>query len=96
MEEFEMAMRLYGELTKTKGSVDHETEDITSNYLAARAQNTWVTGIAHQSGGDELYESYEVYFNLAYELTALEKLTEAEDMLNRSQSIIYDSTGSDN
>jgi hypothetical protein len=85
MEDFALAMQIYAKLEKSRGAIDREAEDIASNYSAARAQRTWTIGIGdvrkHGSG-----ESYEVCFNLAYELAALGKLAEAEEALNHAQS----------
>jgi hypothetical protein len=86
MEDFATSMRLYADLVQSTGIIDHEAEDIASNRSAARAQNTWITGIGdddRQNPGD----SYEVCFNLAFELTALGKLAEAEELLNRAESM---------
>jgi hypothetical protein len=88
MEDFATAVQLYEELANSKGSVDHEVEDILTNYLAARAQNAWVTGV--KDGKESLQDSrdsYEVCFNRAYELAALGKFAEAEELLNRAQGI---------
>jgi len=86
MEDFAAAMQLYADLEKSRGTVDHESEDLVSNYTAARAQSTWTSGIRH--GEDErASDVYEVCFNLAYELIALGKLEEAEEELSRAESI---------
>jgi hypothetical protein len=88
MEDFATAVRLYEELAKSKGSVDHEAEDILTNYLAARAQSAWVTGVGYGKESPRLgdsHDSYEVCFNRAYELTALGRFEEAEELLNRAQ-----------
>lgn len=88
MEDFATSMKLYSELTQSKGSIEQEDEDIASNYSAARAQNTWTTGIGH--GDDQnARDSHEVCFNLAYELIALGKLDQAEEILNRAESMTF-------
>jgi hypothetical protein len=85
MEDFAYALRLYADLQTGNALIDHEAEDVAANYSAARAQDTWNSGIGH---GEDLHphESYEVYFNLAYELVALGKFAEAEDSLQRAES----------
>jgi tetratricopeptide (TPR) repeat protein len=86
MEDFATSMKLYSDLTQSKSSIEQEDEDIASNYSAARAQNTWTTGIGH--GDDQTArDSHEVCFNLAYELIALGKLDQAEEALNRAESM---------
>jgi len=85
MEDFATAMKLYSDLEQSKGMIDHESEDLASNYSAARAQDTWTTGIGHEKG-QEIGESYEVCFNKAYELIALGQLNEAEEALIRAES----------
>ena len=88
MEDFTTSMKLYTELAQSNGIIDHEAEDITANFSAARAQNTWTTGIG--LGGDQkIQDSYELCFNLAYELIALGKLAQAEEALNRAESIPF-------
>lgn len=88
MEDFATSMKLYADLTLSKGAIEHEDEDIASNYSAARAQNTWTTGIGH--GEDQtVRDSYEVCFNHAYELIALGQLDQAEEALNRAESMTY-------
>jgi hypothetical protein len=88
MEDFTTSMKLYTELAQSNGLIVHETEDIAANSSAARAQNIWATGIG--LGGDQnTPDSYEVCFNLAYELIALGKLAQAEEALNRSESIPF-------
>ena len=86
MEDFVTAMQLYADLEKSRGTVDRESEDLASNYSAACAQSTWTSGIRH---GEEQRprDVYEVCFNLAYELIALGRLEEAEEALNRAESI---------
>jgi len=85
MEEFATAMQLYADLEKSRGAVDHESEDLASNYSAARAQGAWTSGIRH--GQDQSpSDVYEVCFNLAYELIALGRLEEAEGALNHAES----------
>ena len=85
MEDFATAMKLYTDLQQSEGPIDHEAEDITSNYSAARAQNAWTTGIG-QDAIQTSNESFEVQFNLAYELIAMGKLDEAEETLNKAES----------
>ena len=85
MEEFAVAMQLYAELGKSRGTVEHESEDIASNYSAARAQSTWTSGVGHTTD-QRPRDAYEVCFNIAYELIALGKLEEAEEALNRAES----------
>jgi hypothetical protein len=88
MEDFTTSMKLYTELAQSNGVIDHETEDIAANSSAARAQHTWTTGIG--IGDDQnAQDSYEVCFNLAYELIALGKLAQAEEALNRAESIPF-------
>jgi hypothetical protein len=85
MEDFATAARLYADLARSKGPVDHETEDIAANHAASLAQNTWTTG----QGDGKVQDprgNYEVQFNIAYELIALGKLAEAEQALNRAES----------
>lgn len=86
MEDFATSVKLYAELEQSNGVIDQEAEDIATNFSAARAQNTWTTGIGI---GDEqnAQDSYEVCFNLAYELIASGKLVHAEEALNRAESI---------
>jgi hypothetical protein len=87
MEDFARSMRLYSALQQSEGLVDHEAEDITSNYSAAHAQSAWTSGIRH----DEIQnrnENYEVQFNLAFELIAIGRLDEAEQALNHAQSMV--------
>jgi hypothetical protein len=86
MEDFAAAMQLYADLEKSRGIVDHESEDVVSNYFAARAQSTWTSGIRHDED-EHTSDVYEVCFNLAYELIALGKLKEAEEALSRAESI---------
>ena len=85
MEDFFTALKLYAELQQSKGSIDHEAEDIAANCSAARAQYTWMNGV-HQMEDFKPSESYEVYFNLAYEKIALRRLEEAESALKQAQS----------
>jgi hypothetical protein len=85
MEDFAIAMKIYANLRQSSGSLDHEAEDIASNHAATRAQYSWNTGIGHEE--KQLpNESYEFCFNLAYELIALGKFAEAEEVLNRAES----------
>jgi hypothetical protein len=86
MEDFAMAMELYAELQRSKGHVDHEEEDMAANYFASKAQNTWSTGLGDGKMQDSR-GSYEVQFNIAYELIALGKLAEAEEALYLAESI---------
>jgi hypothetical protein len=86
MEEFSVALQLYAELEKSRGAVDHESEDLASNYSAARAQSTWTSGIGHNEE-QRPRNAYEVSFNYAYELIALGKLEEAEQELTQAESI---------
>ena len=87
MEDFATSMKIYSDLERSTGIVDHELEDIASNLSAARAQDVWTTGIGHGEIPNDS-ESYEVCFNIAYELTASGKLAEAEEMLKRAESLI--------
>ena len=85
MEDFERAMRLYIDLQKSKGQIDHESEDIASNYSAAQAQSTWLSGV--ESAESKMsQEGWEVQFNNAYGLIALGKLDEAEAALHSAES----------
>jgi hypothetical protein len=87
MEDFARSMRLYSDLQQSEGPIDHEAEDITSNYSAAHAQSAWTSGICH----DEIQnrnENYEVQFNLAFELIAIGRLDEAEQALNQAESML--------
>jgi len=86
MEDFSTSVRIYEELAKGGEHVDHETEDITSNLSAARAQSTWTTGIERGKRRTHGSEGYEVCFNHAYELIALGKFLEAEEALARAES----------
>ena len=86
MEDFATAMKLYDKLQQSSGAIEHETEDIACNYSAARAQNAWITGRSQNPEWNP-HESYEVFFNLAYELIATGKLAEAEDALNKAESM---------
>jgi hypothetical protein len=86
MEDFATAVHLYEELAKSGGSIDHEAEDIMSNYYAARAQHAWLTGMGTGKEIRNTLDSYEVCFNGAYELAGLSQLAEAEELLNRAQS----------
>jgi hypothetical protein len=86
MEDFSTSAKLYAALGLSKGVIDHEAEDIVSNYSAARAQDTWTTGLGH--GEDNAArDSYEVCFNAAYELIALGKLDQAEEALHLAESM---------
>ena len=86
MEDFATSAKLYAELARSKGIIDHEAEDIASNYSAARAQDTWTTGIGH--GEDKAArDSYEVCFNVAYEFIALGNLDQAEEALHLAESM---------
>lgn len=85
MEDFETAMKLYTNLQKSLGQIDHESEDIASNYSAARAQSTWTSG-AESSESKMSQEGWEVQFNNAYGLIALGKLDEAETALQNAES----------
>ena len=81
------AMKLYAELQQSNEKIDHEIDDIVANYSATRAQHTWNTGI-EESQTSNSCESYEVYFNVAYERIALGKFEEAEEALNQAQSTV--------
>jgi hypothetical protein len=89
MEDFSTAVQLYEELAKSRGSVDYEAaEDILVNYLASRAQNTWLTGVGQ--GKDPFgrsQDTYEACFNRAYESAVLGKFQEAEELLKRSNGM---------
>jgi hypothetical protein len=86
MEDFATAVNIYADLRQSSGSLHHEEEDVTSNCSAARAQYSWNTGIGHDEQLSPI-ESYEVCFNLAYELIALGRFAEAEEALNHAESI---------
>ena len=93
MERFADSMKLYEELQKGKPLLDRETEDIASNYSAAKAQETWTTGVGHIENLDQ--ESYDVCFNVAYELMALGNFAKAEELLNRAASTLFNGVESD-
>ena len=87
MEDFETAMKLYLDLQRSTGQIDHEAEDIASNYSAARAQNTWTSEI--ENGDSRVsQDGWEVQFNNVYGLIALRKLDEAESALEYAESIV--------
>jgi hypothetical protein len=86
MEDFTTSIRIYEELAKTEGFVDHEAEDIASNLSAARAQSTWTAGISSGERKTHANDGYEVCFNHAYEAIALGKFSEAEEALIRAES----------
>jgi len=85
MEKFDKAIKLYAELKKERGLIDHEQEDIESNWSAACAQNALTTGTATTE--KPALEAYEIYFNFSYEMIALGKLSEAIEALQHSQSM---------
>jgi hypothetical protein len=87
MEDFEMAMNLYIGLQRSQGQIDHEAEDITSNYSAAQAQAIWTSG-AEIGESKVSQEGWEVQFNNAYGLIALGKLDEAETALQTAESTL--------
>jgi len=86
MEDFSVALQLYAELEKSGGPVDHESEDLASNYSAAGAQSTWTSGIGHNEEQRDR-NAYEVCFNYAYELIALGNLKKAEEALTLADGI---------
>jgi hypothetical protein len=87
MEDFMTATRIYEELAKAGGYVDHEAEDIASNLSAARAQSTWAAGIGSgEHKAHHINEGYEVLFNYGYELIAMGKFSEAEEALIHAES----------
>ena len=87
MEKFDRAIKIYAELKKEKGLIDHEAEDIEANWSAACAQNALSTGKARIE--KPTLEAYEIYFNFSYELIALGKLAEAENALQHAQSMSF-------
>jgi hypothetical protein len=87
MEDFETAMKLYLDLQRSRGQIDHEEEDIATNYSAAQAQSTWTAGA--QNGDSKVSrDGWEVQFNNVYGLIALGKLDEAESVLHNAESIL--------
>lgn len=86
MEDFETAMKLYLDLQQSRGRIDHEAEDIATNYSAAQAQSTWTTGVEDDDSRVSR-EGWEAQFNNVYGLIALGKLDEAESILHNAESI---------
>jgi TolA-binding protein len=92
MEDFETAMKLYLDLQRSTGQIDHEAEDLASNYFAARAQNTW-TSEAENGDSRVSQDGWEGQFNNAYGLIALGKLDEAESALQNAESMLCQRRG---
>src|ERR1700724_899961 len=92
MEDFETSMKLYLDLQKSTGQIDHEAEDLASSYSAARAQNTW-TSEAENGDSRVSQDGWEGQFNNAYGLIALGKLDEAESALQIAESMLCQREG---
>jgi hypothetical protein len=78
-------MKLYIGLQRSRGQIDHEAEDIASNYSAALAQSIWTSGTESEDLRMS-QEGWEVQFNNAYGLISLGKLDEAEAALQNAES----------
>src|SRR5437868_14890605 len=87
MEDFETAMKLYLNLQRSTGQIDHEEEDIATNYSAAQAKSTCTAGA--QNGDSKVSrDGWEVQFNNVDVVIALGKLDESESVLHNPESIL--------